>query len=100
VNVFLPPPSAFESLLSAPIVAHGRSPQDLGEWILFSLVALGAVWVLWKAVQYSVHPGEEAPDHVKRSILADEDNAHPALHPSVAAGAPGRTPSAAPPRST
>jgi hypothetical protein len=96
----LPPSSAIATLLGTPVVAHGRLPQDVGEWAFFALVALVGAWVLWKAVEHSVHPGEEAPDHVKRSILADEDAAHPALDPAVRAGMPPQAPSVRPPHPT
>lgn len=45
--------------------------EDFGilEWSLAVLAALFVVWSIWRAVHYSVHPGEEGADHVKRIIF-------------------------------
>ena len=42
------------------------------EWV--ALVVAGALgaWTIWKAVMYTIRPGEESPDHIKRSILHDD----------------------------
>lgn len=42
------------------------------EWVVYSAMALVCVWVLWRAVRTTIEPGEDAPDHVKRSILDDD----------------------------
>ena len=51
-------------------VAHAHF-VDLGtfEWVLVGIAAIVAAWSIWRAVAYTLRPGEEAPDHVKRSIL-------------------------------
>jgi hypothetical protein len=53
-----------------PLLAHahfgGFSP--LG-WALVGLAALIGAWSIWLAVRYTVRPGEDDPNHVKRSIL-------------------------------
>jgi len=43
-------------------------------WIIVSLAAIGVAWVLWKAVMYSVDPGEEESDHIKRMILQEPES--------------------------
>ena len=40
-------------------------------WILLVLVGVGTGWTIWKAVMYTVRPGEDEPDHIKRLILGD-----------------------------
>ena len=42
-------------------------------WIVVALAALGVAWVIWKAVMYSVEPGEEGSDHIKRMILEEPE---------------------------
>lgn len=55
-------------------------------WIAVVLVALAAMWSIWKAVMYTIHPGEEEPDHIKRLILGDRQPLQVEL--SSANGAP------------
>jgi hypothetical protein len=57
---------------AAPLVAHGRLPDSAVEWGIFAVAAVVTGWVLWKAVRYTMRPGETEPDHVKRSILTDD----------------------------
>jgi hypothetical protein len=56
--------------------AHGlfRDATPL-EWALYVGEALVTIAVLWFAVRWTVEPGEEAPDHVKRDVLEDDDPA-------------------------
>ena len=42
------------------------------EWAIFAFCCLVTAWVLWVAVRLTLRPGEEEPDHVKRSILDDD----------------------------
>ena len=44
------------------------------------------MWSIWKAVMYTIHPGEEEPDHIKRMILGDPEPLQVEL--SSANGAP------------
>jgi len=55
-------------------------------WIAVVLIALAAMWSIWKAVMYTIHPGEEEPDHIKRLILGDPEPLQVEL--SSANGAP------------
>ncbi len=48
---------------------------------MWGIAALACAWVLWKSVQWTIWPGEDAPDHVKRSIL-DEAPSRPPSPPS------------------
>lgn len=58
--------------LAVDALAYSRLPSDLEGWVIWGLVAVACAWVLWKSVQWTIWPGEEAPDHVKRSILDDD----------------------------
>ena len=104
------PPLSGAPALTLPILAsHGHSLWT--EWgaLEWSIVAVGgaiSLWVIWLAVRHTFRPGEEAHDHVKRSILADEDRAlegrvaAPSPPPSHAPGASAPPPppsSSAPP---
>jgi hypothetical protein len=42
-------------------------------WIAVVVVAVAAFWSIWKAVMYTIHPGESEPDHIKRLILGEPD---------------------------
>jgi hypothetical protein len=44
------------------------------EWVVVGLAALAAVWVIVRAVQLTLHPGEEEPDHVKRVIFREPED--------------------------
>jgi hypothetical protein len=70
---------------SFPIAGHfleALRSLDTLEWIVVGVAALVSVWVIWRAVLLTLHPGEDEPDHIKRMILRDDD-------PS-GASAPGR----------
>jgi hypothetical protein len=53
-------------------LAHAHF-ESLGtfEWMLVGIAALIGGWTIWLAVKYTLRPGEDEPDHVKRSILDD-----------------------------
>ncbi|MDF1701718.1 MAG: hypothetical protein P1V36_11235 [Planctomycetota bacterium] len=42
------------------------------EWVAIVVSGLVALWTIWMAVMYTVRPGEESEDHIKRSILDAE----------------------------
>lgn len=54
--------------------------EDFGplEWTLTGLAALFVAWSIWKAVAYTMYPGEEEPEHPKRIIFGG-----PAAEPRV-----------------
>ena len=58
--------------LAAILAAHVHF-GDLSpvEWAIVGLAAVAAAWTIWKAVAYTLRPGEEGADHVKRLILDD-----------------------------
>lgn len=67
----------FAASLRAGPLASGSHAIDFAtwgpiEWVVYSAMALVCIWVLWRAVVTTVHPNEDAPDHVKRMILGDE----------------------------
>ncbi|MGH9862179.1 MAG: hypothetical protein ACRD35_02015 [Candidatus Acidiferrales bacterium] len=43
------------------------------EYVLVGLAIVGMVWTLYLAVRYTVRPGEDRPDHIKRAILEDDE---------------------------
>ena len=42
-------------------------------WIAVVLIAIAAFWSIWKAVMYTLDPGETEPDHIKRMILEEPE---------------------------
>ena len=65
------------SLLAAHV--HDLSGLSPLEWGIVGVSAVFVAWVFWRAIQLTLHPGEEEPDHIKRSILEDEPH-HEAHH--------------------
>jgi hypothetical protein len=66
------------TLALLPLAAHDHfdfARFSIVEWALFVLECAITVWVLWLAVKTTLRPGEDAPDHVKNSILGDDDPA-------------------------
>ena len=53
------------------------------EWITLVVAGAIAAWAIYKAVTYTLEPGETEPDHIKRSILAEPAS----LRVSVSSGA-------------
>ncbi len=63
--------------LLASLLAEHRIPVweefDGLTWSIVIAAGLIASWVIWKAVHYTMHPGETEEDHIKRSILNEPD---------------------------
>lgn len=79
--------AAFSLLAEAPQHAHPSwADFTATTWIAVVLIGLAAMWSIWKAVMYTIHPGEEEPDHIKRMILGDREPLQVEL--SSANGAP------------
>jgi hypothetical protein len=68
-------------LAQAPTVHPTWANFGPTEWIAVVVAGVIAVWCVWKAVMYTLRPGETEPDHIKRRILEEPA----ALRVSVAA---------------
>ena len=58
------------------LAAHDHPAfEDFGPlaWITVVVAGVAVAWVIWKAVRYTLHPGEQEPDHIKWSILEEPD---------------------------
>ncbi len=58
------------------LATSGHAHPTWGEfgattWISVVLASAVVAWVLWKAVLYTLRPGETEPDHIKRMILRE-----------------------------
>ena len=51
--------------------------EDFGfaEWSLAAAAGLFTAWSIWRAVVYTLRPGETEPDHIKRMIFEPSDEA-------------------------
>jgi hypothetical protein len=60
-----------------PLAHDHPAWQDFGalEWILAGSAGLFTAWAIWRAVVYTLRPGEEEPDHLKRMIFEDPADA-------------------------
>lgn len=66
--------SASLAVLLQAHAAHGGSARPaFYEYVLVAAAAVVMVWTLYLAFRYTVRPGEQNPDHIKRRILEDED---------------------------
>jgi hypothetical protein len=52
---------------------HWHSPHTVWEFVILIVDAIVVVWVFYLAIKYTVKPGEENPDHIKRKALELED---------------------------
>ena len=78
------------SVLAAEPEAHAHptwSDFTPTTWVAVVLIAIGAFWSIWKAVMYTIHPGETEPDHIKRIILQEPEALQVTLSSKAAAGA-------------
>lgn len=54
--------------------SHAATRPDLYEYLLVGVAAVAAAWTIYLAVRYTVRPGEDNPDHIKRRILEDAED--------------------------
>ena len=80
--------------MSAVLLAAHSHPTwaDFGPtvWICIVLAGAFAMWTVWKAVMFTLRPGEEEPDHIKRQILLEPGG----LDVSLSSDTPGVPPPA------
>jgi len=57
------------------LAAHDHDVSGFGviEWTLVAVAGLFVAWVIYRAVVLTIRPGEDDPDHIKRSILDDDE---------------------------
>lgn len=80
------------SALLPTLLAHVHPVwEDFGvlEWTVTALAALLVIWSIWKAVQYTLRPGEEEPDHYKRLIFDPPGSEEGVSSDAEADGPPG-----------
>ena len=66
--------------------------ENLGpfEWAAVAAAGVVSAWVIWKAVVYTLHPGEEDPGHIKRMILDDGPAAGSPIPPAPSTPTQGK----------
>ncbi len=66
---------------------HDLSGLGTAGWVIVGVASLFVAWVFWRAVVLTIRPGEEEPDHIKRTILDDDPPVGTrAVHGPVAGG--------------
>lgn len=60
-----------------PLAHDHPAWEDFGfvEWTIAGAAALFTAWAIWRAVVYTLRPGEADPDHIKRMIFEPSDEA-------------------------
>jgi hypothetical protein len=48
------------------------APGATWEYALAAVSVAIVLWVFYLAIRMTIHPGEDDPDHIKRTILDDE----------------------------
>lgn len=77
--------------LLGALAAHSHPTwEDFSATVWVAVVVSSAlvIWAIWKAVMYTLRPGEEEPDHIKRQILLEPSG----LDVSLSSGAAARPP--------
>lgn len=62
--------------LEAFPVAHLQGPIEPFTWAVLVVTGLFVAWTIVRAVLYTVRPGEDEPDHIKRSVLTEPRQIH------------------------
>lgn len=60
-------------------------------WVAVVVASALAMWSVWKAVMYTLRPGEEEPDHIKRQILVEPAGLDASLSSEPAAAVRSRS---------
>lgn len=55
-------------------ILHGAGPEHSWDYIILVLMIIVTLLTLYFSVKWLVKPGEKSPDHIKRSILEDQDD--------------------------
>ena len=83
------------SLLAGITLAGHTHPTwaDFSATVWVAIVVAGAIamWTIWKAVMFTLRPGEEDPEHIKRQILLEPSD----LEVSVSSDATASVPASA-----
>lgn len=51
----------------------GAARPALYEYLLVAAATVAMVWTLYLAARYTARPGEDNRDHIKRTILEEDD---------------------------
>ena len=55
-------------------MSHMAGPQAAWEYVLVAVAVIIVGWVFYLAFKYTLKPGEEQADHIKRRILEKDDS--------------------------
>ena len=55
-------------------MSHMAGPQATWEYVLVAVAVIIVVWVFYLAFKYTLKPGEDQADHIKRRILEKDDS--------------------------
>lgn len=55
-------------------ITHGSGPQSNWDWVIITIMVLITLLTLAYSIKYLVKPGEKNSDHIKKTILSNENN--------------------------
>lgn len=54
-------------------LTHGGGPESNWDWVIIAVITLITVLTLIFSMKYLIRPGEKNQDHIKLSILSQQD---------------------------
>ncbi len=80
------------SIVMALLQHAHRPPRSPLEYVIVFIAAVVTAYVLVLAVKWTMRPGEDRPDHIKRTILEDEADSNSAAERHHSGASKLRTP--------
>lgn len=55
-------------------ILHGAGPEGPWDYVIIVLMIIVTLLTLYFSIKWLIKPGEKSRDHIKRSILEDQDD--------------------------
>ena len=67
------PVTAQSGYATAPMGRMGEPPSGPLDYVIVAIAVILVAVTAVQMVRWLIHPGESAPDHIKRTVLSDDD---------------------------
>ena len=57
---------------TAPMGRMGEPPKGAFDYVIVAIAVVFVAATAIQTVRWLIHPGEDAPDHIKRTVLRDD----------------------------